>query len=125
MDKKLILTRLHSRFAFLVREYMFKHGMTQQKLADKVGMQRSHLNALLMGKQTRPLSAYYLFKFILKGVIKVAEIYDGASESDRETDFWDTAKEAENVALLKRIARMRRKGYDIEKILDAVDVDLK
>ena len=125
MDKKLILTRLHARFAFLAREYMFKHGMTQQKLADKVGMQRSHLNALLMGKPTRPLSAYYLFKFIIKGVIKVTEIYDGADESDRERDFWDTAKETENIALLKRIARMRRKGYNIEKILDAVEVDTK
>ena len=125
MDKKLILTRLHPRFAFLVREYLDKHGMTQQQLADKVGMQRSHLNALLMGKTTRPLSAYYLFKFFLKGVIKVSDIYDGAPESDREVGFWDTAKEAENISLLKRIARMRRKGYNIEKILDAVEVDTK
>jgi transcriptional regulator with XRE-family HTH domain len=125
MDKKLILTRLHPRFSFLMREYIFKHGMTQQALADKVGMQRSHLNALLMGKETRPLSAYYLFKFILKGVIMVTEIYDGAPDSDREADFWDTAKESENIALLKRIARMRKKGYDIEKILDAVEVNPK
>jgi hypothetical protein len=78
-----------------------------------------------MGKTTRPLSAYYLFKFFLKGVIKVSDIYDGAPESDREVGFWDTAKEAENISLLKRIARMRRKGYNIEKILDAVEVDTK
>jgi len=116
--KKILLTRLWTVFVQLVNKYMSDHNMTQQELADLVGMQRSHLNAMLNKAPSRPLSAYYLLKFIRKGVITVAQIKDGQIESDREQEFWDQAKEAENLKLLSKIARIRQQGIDFEKFLE-------
>lgn len=117
--KRINLNRLHPRFTKLVKKYMQNNNLSQVELAKLVQLQRTHVNALLNGG--RALTAYYLFKFIIKGVINVADIYDNKPQSEREKGFWETATEAENIALLRRIARMRKKGINVEAILDAVD----
>lgn len=48
----------------------------------------------------------------------MAQIKDGQIESDREQEFWDQAKEAENLKLLSKIARIRQQGIDFEKFLE-------
>ena len=117
--KKIDLTRLSDKFAESVREYISEHDLTQQQVADKVGMQRSHLNALLNKSPNRPLTAYYLLKFIRVGVIKVEQIYDEDEATDREIDFWKQAREAENNHKLSgKIERIREKGVDFEKFLE-------
>jgi len=116
--KKILLTRLWDKFISIVLAYLEKENMTQQELADLVGMQRSHLNALLNKSPGRPLSAYYLLKFIRVGVVKVSQIYDKKATDEREVDFWKQAKEAANLKLLAKIARIREKGIDIDKFLD-------
>ncbi len=116
--KKILLLRLWNKFIIIVRKYMHDHNLTQQELADIVDMQRSHLNALLNKASTRPLSAYYLLKFIRKGIIKVHDIQDGKIDSNREADFWDQAKEVENTKLLAKIARIRKKGINVEEFLE-------
>jgi len=83
-----------------------------------VDMQRSHLCALLNKSTDRKFSAYYLFKFIQRGIIKVSEIYDKEAENDREVKFWEMAKEAENLKLLGKIARIREQGHDVDKFLE-------
>ena len=93
--KKLDLTRLYERFVSLIAD----KGLTQYELADKVDMNQPNINALLNKK--RPLSAYYLFKFIRRRIISVDDIYDGNAESDRENEFWAIAREAENVSMLR------------------------
>jgi hypothetical protein len=40
------------------------------------------------------------------------------AESKMEPDFWKTASEAENIAILAKIARLRRKGVDIDYLFD-------
>jgi len=121
--KRLMLDRLHSKFTKLVKDYMQKEGVNQGELADLVGIQRTHLNMLLNGN--RPLSGYYIFMFLKNGVFAVNDIYDGKSDNQREQDFWAGATEATNLALLVRIARLRKKGIDINALLDAVDPDKK
>jgi len=116
--KKINITRLWDIFISLIKSYMSEHGMTQQDMADKVGMQRSHLNALLNKSDGRPLTAYYLLKFIKEGVIKVDQIRDGKEEKAREKEFWMQAKEAENLELLGKIARIRAEGVDFKKFLE-------
>jgi len=116
--KKIKLTRLWDVFVSLVLGYMSEHGITQQELADKVGMQRSHLNALLNKSENRPLTAYYLLKFIRSGVISVNQIRDNKEDCDREKEFWMQAKESENLKLLGKIARIRALGTDFEKFLE-------
>ena len=116
--KKIKLIRLWNLFITLVGKYMADNGITQQELADKVGMQRSHLNALLNKSENRPLTAYYLLKFIRAGVISVNQIKDDKAETDREKEFWMQAKEAENLKLLGKIARIRAEGVDFEKFLE-------
>jgi len=116
--KKINITRLWDIFISLIKSYMSEHGMTQQDMADKVGMQRSHLNALLNKSDGRPLTAYYLLKFIKEGVIKVDQIRDGKEEKAHEKEFWMQAKEAENLELLGKIARIRAEGVDFKKFLE-------
>ena len=119
--RRLNLKRLQQRFSYLVRSYMQKEDANQGEIADLVGIQRTHLNLLLNGK--RPLSAYYVFQFIRTGVFKMSEIYDGKADTDREKQFWRTASEAENISLLSRIAELRKKGIDIDSLLNMVDPD--
>ena len=116
--KKILLTRLWDVFISLVVKYMTNNGITQQEMADMVGMQRSHLNALLNRSEKRPLTAYYLLKFIRAGVISVTEIRDNRVDNDREKEFWSQAKEAENLKLLGKIARIRAEGVDFENFLE-------
>ena len=91
--KKLDLTRLYERFVSLINKYIADNGLTQYELADRVDMNQPNINALLNKK--RPLSAYYLFKFIRRRIISVDEIYDENAESDREKEFWAIAREVE------------------------------
>lgn len=118
MQKKINLKRLADIFIRLVTEYMSRHKMDQGEMAKFVGMQRAHLNRMLNKAPDRPLSAYYLFKFVRKGVIKVNQIDDRVRESEREQEFWDMAKEAENMALLSKIARIRKLGVDMTEVLE-------
>ena len=117
--KAINLERLQARFVDLLLKYMADNRLNQVEIANLVGIQRTHVNALL--HHNRPLSGYYLLKFISKGVIQVSEIYDGEDGNGREEDFWATASEAENHKLLSRIAKIRKKGIDIDSLLDAVD----
>lgn len=121
--KRLDLSRLNFRFTKLVRAYMQDNDMSQKDIAEVVGMQRTHLNALLNQSGERPLTGYYVLKFLSKGIFGVKQIYDGKAKDEKEKDFWKTANEAENIGLLQRIARLREKGIDIDAILDAVDPD--
>jgi len=122
--KKILLIRLWDDFIYLIKKHLEYHEMTQQELADLVGMQRSHLNALLNKSEHRPLTAYYLLKFIRKGIIKLEDIMDEKATDEREIEFWLQAKEAENLKLLGKIARLRKKGVDIEGILDKLYPDI-
>ena len=123
--KRIDLTRLQPKFQKLVESYMKDKGITQTELASQLGMQRSHLNALLSRNRQaqRKLTAYYLFHFIRRGIMGVSEIYNGDAKESREIDFWETASEAENIALLQKIARLRKKGVDVDKVLDAINGD--
>jgi len=56
----------------------------------------------------------YVFKFILKGVFRMDDIYDGKPESDREVEGWELCELCENIPLLKLINRARKRGCDIE-----------
>jgi len=117
--KRLTLERLQDRFMGLIQRHLDENDQTQGELAEQLQMQRTHLNMLLNG--TRPLSAYYVMKCIQRGVFKVADIYDGNATTKREEEFWATASEAENHALLHRIARLRRKGIDVDSYLNIID----
>ena len=119
--RRINLSRLQKRFEYLVRSYLESNDLTQGELADTIGIQRTHLNLLLSGK--RPLSAYYIFQFIRTGVFKMSEINDGKADTEREQKFWKTASEAENIALLAKIANLREKGIDVEALLDMVNPD--
>ena len=106
--KRLDLTRLYERFVSLIAD----KGLTQYELADKAGMNQPNINALLNKK--RPLSAYYLFKFIRRRIISVDDIYDGNAESDREKEFWAIAKrfDAAEISLDKRIVMGVKANHD-------------
>jgi hypothetical protein len=115
--KKIDLSRLHPTFRRLVLEYMRRSGLKQGQIASLVGMQRSHFNALLNGSSDRPLTAYYLLKFIRKGIVKVKDIKDGNAKNEREVEFWESAGEAENIATLQLIAKLRKRGIDVDQLL--------
>ena len=117
--RRLDLNRLQPVFSKLVYAYLQTNDQTQGELAEIVGIQRTHLNLLLSGK--RPLSAYYVFQFIRAGIFTMSEIYDGGADNQREVEFWETASETENIAVLRRIAKLRKRGIDVEGLLDMVD----
>jgi hypothetical protein len=41
-------------------------------------------------------------------------------ESTERHEFWLTATDAQNIALLKKIAKLRRKGIDIEPVVNSL-----
>lgn len=74
--KKLDLSRLHGRFVKLIEKYMGEHNLKQQDIADLAGIQRTHFNAILHKASNRPLTGYYIERFILRGIFTMEEIYD-------------------------------------------------
>jgi predicted XRE-type DNA-binding protein len=122
--KRIELVRLQSKFSLLVSAYLQDNKLTQAELAERVGIQRGHLNELITS-QSRKLSAYYLMKFIQEGIIKVSEINDGKPLNEREEMFWDQANEAENYDTLKQIAELRKLGGNVKEIINAAIVALR
>jgi predicted XRE-type DNA-binding protein len=122
--KRIELVRLQSKFSLLVSAYLQDNKLTQAELAERVGIQRGHLNELITS-QSRKLSAYYLMKFIQEGIIKVSEINDGKPLNEREEMFWDQANEAENYDTLKQIAELRKFGGNVKEIINAAIVALR
>ena len=127
--KRIILKRLQPKFCNLIRVYLDSHNrMSQKELANLVGIQEPHLSALMIkvsdkNEYKRKLSAHYLLKFIIKGVITVAQIkdqdeYQQATEG-KEKDFWELAKLMENTPLMKKLHQAQTLGLDIETFLDA------
>lgn len=124
--KRLELSRLNNRFSKLVKAYMRDNDLSQKDIAELVGMQRTHLNNLINQSGDRPLTGYYVLKFISRGVFTVKQIYDGKAGDDKEKDFWKTAKEAENLSLLNFIGKVRdQKGVDVEAVLRSLYPDVK
>ena len=48
------------------------------------------------------------------------KIKDERKIMSREHEFWELGTEAENIALLTRIARLKRQGIDIDGLFDRV-----
>ena len=67
--KRLDLSRLHGRFVKLIDKYMAENDCKQQDVADLIGVQRTHFNAIINRAPNRPLTGYYLLKLITMGVI--------------------------------------------------------
>lgn len=118
--KRINLSRLQPIFIKLINKYMAENELSQVQLSNLVGINRPRLNALLNPQSKIQLSAYYLLKFINKGVISVSEIKDEKPVNAREVEFWKSASEAENFALLKKLATARELGIDFEPILDSM-----
>jgi len=119
--KKIPLERLQPEFVFKVKDYLQKHGMKQKALCLILDMEEPHLSNLLNKRNdryVRKLSAHYLHKFILKGVIKVNEIYDGHPESNREEKYWELMEQLEDMPLMKKLRFARDLGLDANAWLD-------
>lgn len=113
---KIMLPRLQIRFQNLINDYKEVHHTTQKELAHLVGIPDSHLSNLMTG--TRILSANYVFKFILKGVLRMKDIYDGKYEGRREMEFWEVCELCENIPLLKKFNTAMKAGLDLERYVD-------
>jgi len=111
--KRIDLQRLQPTFSKLIKNYLVRHKISQGQLAIFVGIGRNHLNPLINGSPNRRLSAYYINHFISRGVFTVDQIFDGHPESDRETEFWEKMKVAENNELVEDILFLKENGIDI------------
>jgi hypothetical protein len=114
--KRLDLDRLQDRFIELVEGYQAQYKLNQTKIADLVGIQRSHFNAIL--KKQRKSSGYYIFKFLMKGIFRVDDIYNGQSDTESEDKFWETCRLSEDTGVMSKIVELRELGVDIDKVLD-------
>jgi len=115
--KKILVPRLQNRFYELVDIYMKRNDINQKQLAEMVGIKESHLSALkpkAKKKSKRILSMNYIFRFILKGVFRMEDIYDGKAENEREEEAWELCEMCENIPFLKKINKARKLGCDIE-----------
>lgn len=118
--KKIDISRLQPKFIGLVEQYMADNDLTQEELARMVRMQRTHLNMLLNGK--RKLSGYYAVKFIQRGIMSVADLYDGNAETKKEREFWDDVSAVfQDTELLRQITRLQKKGFDVKSILRGIE----
>jgi len=115
--KKILVPRLQDRFLELVGQYQTQHDMNQKQLCELVGIPETHLPALKPKApelNRRILSMNYIFKFILKGVFSMADIYDGKTVDKREEEAWEICELCEDLPLLKEINKARKAGCDIK-----------
>jgi hypothetical protein len=121
IGKKKNINRLSGRFAELIKEHL-DAGLsdTQAELAEKVGIEKTHLNNMMRG--SRQLTTHNLWPFIHKRVIKVGDIYDNKAQDDVELEFWKTASVSQDVALLNDIVKLQETGYDSGDVRDIINV---
>ena len=115
--KKILVPRLQNRFLELVAEYQSKNDINQKELCKLVGIPETHLPAFkpkAPKNNRRILSMNYIFKFILKGVIRMDDIYDGKAESEREEEARELCELCENIPFMKKVNKARKLGCDIE-----------
>ena len=110
--KKIMLVRLQPKFITLVNTYKKSHNVNQKGVANLVDMDQSHLSNLM--KYKRKLSANYIWPFLMKGVFRMSDIYDGKPESNREKNFWVGAKFFENRYVLEKIGEAKENGLTDE-----------
>jgi len=100
--KKLPVNRLRPKFINLLRDRLndgrFK---TQVEIAEKTGIQESHISSLLNANRT--LTCNYIDPFIRKGFFDVNDIYDEKPESKREEEYWGEAKQYKHSNMLYKI----------------------
>ena len=118
--KRLNLSYLQKIVAELLIKYQGKHGLSQQELADIIGIQRSHLNALINGGRT--LTGYYLHFMISRGVISLTQIQEHINDemSEREKQYWAEIEIVDNHALIAKLAKLKKVGFDIEGYIDGI-----
>ena len=115
--RKLYLNRLHGRFVKLVNNYMRDNDCSQAEVARRVGIHTTHLSNIIRQAPNRPLTGYYVLRFISAGIFNMDDIYDGKDETQAEKDFWRNAKIVENHALISIIADLKEAGVDVEGVL--------
>lgn len=85
--KRIDLSKYQPQVATLLREFMTEHKVRQQKLADIIGIQRSHLNAIINGG--RKLSALYMMFILQSEVILKNYIELDPDMPEDEQAFWN------------------------------------
>ena len=119
MFKRTNMNKFLSQFKILVEAYLSRRNISSTKLADMIGIDKSHLSNLLTGK--RVLSAHYLAKFIMGGIFTVDDLTKGQdviADTAGEKRFWSMAKAFECGTTLEKIATMKSWGVDVDAKID-------
>lgn len=124
----ILLIRLQPAFIEIYRklekQYLLKHGrrLTQKRVAEFIGIKEANLSDLLNSK--RPLSAHYVWKFIIRGVFSMKDIWDGKYDNEKEREFWETVKDLESGSLVGNIREARKQQIDPDELI-AYAIELK
>ena len=111
MGIRIDFSRLHDRFIALIHKELKPVGeMTQQEFADKIGVNRTHLNLVLNKNPQRPLTRVMIEKCVEKGIFNVDQIYDGKATSKEEIDFWGELEVSERKELKKLLYEVEQAG---------------
>ena len=124
--KYIDLDRLHPKFIKSIEAYQRNHDdLPQSQLADLIGLQASHLNALI--KRNRKLSAYYLEYFLKGGIMSLSDLYDREPEDPIEKEWYQLAKEMEeDREIIKLLKEAKAKGIPIERFIKTlIESDFK
>jgi len=121
------LTQVLEEFAPRVREILMDYRRKRQfrKISERMGFHSSRLTEMITtnshGNYKRKISSYYLAKFLDAGIMDVSDILQGKNLddlSDRARLFFERMILPKKT--LQLVIETKRRGIDLEKILDAM-----
>ena len=134
-NKRISLERLQPKFEMLIRNWVEDRkdqGMTQEELANMVGVHPSHLSNLICRENRddpnsayrRPLTAFYVEPFLDRGVFTMDQFYEDAPDTqDREREWalrmsFSHSKEGRDFIL--EAAKAVQEGHPIQRMTDFI-----
>ena len=105
--RDILVTRLQERFIALCWLWFAENRGNQTTLSKKVDTSQSRISELLNPDKSkrRPLSMYFVGKFIKRGIFMVNDIYDGRPESEAEREEWELLRTVEDRGMQKDFTR--------------------
>ena len=132
-NKRISLERLQPKFEMLIRNWVEDRkaqGMTQEELANMVGVHPSHLSNLICRENRddpnsayrRPLTAFYVEPFLDRGVFTMDQFYEVAPGTPEREKKWalrmkfSHTKQGEELIL--EAARLVQEGHSLQRVID-------
>ena len=88
MKRNIEFDKYHEKWVVYMKNFMYKNDITQDEMARRVGVGRTHLNGLLNKHPSKKITQNHIMAGLREGVYVVDDLVNGKYSSEAERVFW-------------------------------------